>query len=167
MVIPTLILLSWYSYRAISQLSPERQFELVLWVLLTAAVELVPVPLWRGTIISMGFPLMMVVAFLYPPAAAAAAAFLAASDPRELKREVGLLRALFNRSTIALSIWAASGVFHGLVTFKSDEWLLLVAAALAAVVDYLVNFGFISVVASLHYRTSPIRVIRELNRSVK
>lgn len=161
-VIPTLILLSWYSYRAISQLSPERQFELVLWVLLTAAVELVPVPLWRGTIISMGFPLMMVVAFLYPPAAAAAAAFLAASDPRELKREVGLLRALFNRSTIALSIWAASGVFHGLVTFKSDEWLLLVAAALAAVVDYLVNFGFISVVASLHYRTSPIRVIREL-----
>ena len=32
-VIPTLILLSWYSYRAISQLGPERRFELVLWVL--------------------------------------------------------------------------------------------------------------------------------------
>jgi signal transduction histidine kinase len=166
-VVPTLILLSWYSLRAISGLEGGAQFELVLWVLLTAAVELVPVPLWRGTIISMGFPLMMVVAFLYPPAAAGAAAFLAASDPRELKREVGLLRALFNRSTIGLSIWAASGVFHGLVVLmpphlRSPEWALLLAAALAAVVDYLVNFGFISVVASLHYGTSPIRVIREL-----
>jgi signal transduction histidine kinase len=162
-VVPTMILLSWYSYRAIAELSTQRQLELILWVLLTAAVELIPVPLWRGTIISMGFPLMMVVAFLYPPAAAGAAAFLAASDPRELKREVGLLRALFNRSTIGLSIWAASGVFHGLVTFReSSEWQLILAAALAAVVDYLVNFGFISVVASLHYGTSPIRVIREL-----
>jgi signal transduction histidine kinase len=173
-VIPTLISLSWFSYQAISGLTGERQFQLFLWVVLTAAVELIPVPLWRGTIISMGFPLMMVVAFLYPPAAAGAAAFLAASDPRELKREVGLLRALFNRSTIGLSIWAASGVFHGLVaafaekdstlhlTFDSPEWVLLPAAALAAVVDYLVNFGFISVVASLHYGTSPIRVIREL-----
>jgi signal transduction histidine kinase len=36
------------------------------------------------------------------------------------------------------------------------------AASLAAVVDYLVYFGFISIVASLHYRTSPVRVIREL-----
>jgi signal transduction histidine kinase len=166
-VIPTLISLSWFSYHAISGLSGRRQIELVLWVLLTAAVELVPVPLWRGTIISMGFPLMMVVAFLYPPAAAGAAAFLAASDPRELRGEVGLLRALFNRSTIGLSIWAASGVFNGLVTLRppddrSPEWALLLAAALAAVVDYLVNFGFISIVASLHYKTSPIRVIREL-----
>jgi signal transduction histidine kinase len=166
-VVPTLISLSWFSYHAISGLSGTRQFELVLWVLLTAAVELVPVPLWRGTIISMGFPLMMVVAFLYPPAAAGAAAFLAASDPRELRGEVGLLRALFNRSTIGLSIWAASGVFNGLATLRppalqSPEWQLLVAAALAAVVDYLVNFGFISIVASLHYGTSPVRVIREL-----
>jgi len=162
-VFPTLILLSWHAYRAISEVPTEERLQLVLWVLVTAAVELIPVPLWRGTIISMGFPLMMVVAFLYPPAAAGAAAFLAASDPRELKREVGLLRALFNRSTIGLSIWAASGVFNGLVTFdESPEWQLILAAALAAVVDYLVNFGFISVVASLHYGTSPIRVIREL-----
>jgi hypothetical protein len=72
--------------------------EILVWVVVIALVELMPVPMWRGTIISMGFPLLMVVAFLYEPPAAAAAAFLAASDPRELHRQVGLLRALFNRS---------------------------------------------------------------------
>src|SRR5215216_2272455 len=68
-------------------------FQLVVWVLIIALVELIPVPVWRGVHVSMGFPLMMVVAFMYEPQVAAAAAFLAASDPREFKREVGLLRA--------------------------------------------------------------------------
>ena len=111
----------------------------------------------------MGFPLLMAVAFLYPePAVAGAAAFLAASDPRELRREVGLLQALFNRSCIALAVWAAGAVFHSLVTLDDPPLALVVAALLAAIVDYIVNFGVISIVASLHYRTNPIRVIREL-----
>ena len=144
-------------------LASSQKAELVVWVAITAAVELIPVPLWRGTIISMGFPLLMVVAFLYPPSAAGAAAFLAASDPRELRREVGILRALFNRSTIALSVWAASAVFHGIANLPGSDWYVLIAAAvLAAAVDYLVNFGVVSLVASLHYRTSPVRIIREL-----
>jgi signal transduction histidine kinase len=111
----------------------------------------------------MGFPLLMAVAFLYPPAIAGSAAFLAASDPRELRREVSFLQALFNRSSIALAVWAAGGVFHALVDLKKSPALALVGAALlAAIVDYIVNFGVISIVASLHYRTNPIQVIREL-----
>ena len=108
----------------------------------------------------MGFPLLMVVAFLYPPAVAGGAAFLAASDPREVRREVPVLRAFFNRSVIALSVWAASATFHALVDIDSRAWALVAAAVLAAAVDYLVNFGVISIIASIHYRTSPIRVIR-------
>jgi signal transduction histidine kinase len=110
----------------------------------------------------MGFPLLMAVAFLYPPAVAGSAAFLAASDPREFRREVSILQALFNRSCIALAVWAAGGVFHALVTLDSPAYALVAAALLAAIVDYIVNFGVISIVASLHYRTDPIRVIREL-----
>jgi signal transduction histidine kinase len=163
-VIPTIAALAWASSRALPSLDHQQLWDLVIWVVLIAAVELIPVPLWRGTIISMGFPLLMVVAFLYPPAVAGSAAFLAASDPRELKREVGFLQALFNRSSIALAVWAASGVFNSLVDIRTeDSAVLLVAAALlAAIVDYVVNFGVISIVASLHYRTNPIRVIREL-----
>jgi signal transduction histidine kinase len=162
-VVPTVLGLAIALGEAGGTLTSDQITELVIWVVITAAVELIPVPLWRGTIISMGFPLLMVVAFLYPPPAAGAAAFLAASDPRELRHEVGMLRALFNRSTIALAVWAASAVFQAIATLGSSEWYLLIAgAAIAAGVDYLVNFGVVSVVASLHYRTSPARVIREL-----
>jgi signal transduction histidine kinase len=164
LVIPTIAALAWGSWRQIPSLGHDEIRDLVIWVVLIAAVELVPVPLWRGTIISMGFPLLMVVAFLYPPAVAGSAAFLAASDPRELKREVSFLQALFNRSSIALAVWAASAVFRSLVDIRADPSpVALVAAALmAAIVDYVVNFGVVSIVASLHYRSNPIRVIREL-----
>ena len=162
-VLPTILGLTLALRNAIPNLASDETAQLIVWVAITAAVELIPVPLWRGTIISMGFPLLMVVAFLYPPSAAGAAAFLAASDPRELRREVGLLRALFNRSAIALSVWAASAVFHSFADLETSTWYeLITAAVLAAAVDYLVNFGVVSLVASLHYRTSPVRIIREL-----
>jgi signal transduction histidine kinase len=155
--------LAWASSQALGELTGRQELDLVIWILVTASVEFIPVPLWRGTIISMGFPLLMAVAFLYPPAIAGSAAFLAASDPRELRREVSFLQALFNRSSIALAVWAAGGVFHALVDLKKSPALALVGAALlAAIVDYIVNFGVISIVASLHYRTNPIQVIREL-----
>jgi hypothetical protein len=119
-VVPTVVALGWTSSRALDQLNGTEVRNLIIWIVLTASVELVPVPLWRGTIISMGFPLLMAVAFLYPPAVAGSAAFLAASDPREFRREVSLLQALFNRSAIALAVWAASGVFTSLVTLESS-----------------------------------------------
>jgi signal transduction histidine kinase len=162
-VAPTVVGLTWGFTQVLPELTSDQMIELLLWIAITAVVELVPVPLWRGTTISMGFPLLMVVAFLYPPAAAGAAAFLAASDPREFKGEVGLLRALFNRSAIALAIWAASAVFHALVDLETSDPLRLVGAAIAAAaIDYIVNFGVVAMVASLHFRTNPIRVIREL-----
>jgi signal transduction histidine kinase len=161
-VVPTVLALGWASSRALANLGRSETGDLVVWILVIASVELIPVPLWRGTIISMGFPLLMAVAFLYPPAVAGSAAFLAASDPREFRREVGFLQALFNRSCIALAVWAAGEVFHSLVTLEYPPLALVGAALLAAIVDYIVNFGVISIVASLHYRTNPIRVIREL-----
>src|SRR5919108_3318255 len=89
-------------------------WQLALWALGIALVELLPVPAWRGLSISVGFPLLMVVAFLFAPAAAGATAFVGASDPREFRREVTVLRALFNRCQVALSVVAASAVFHAM-----------------------------------------------------
>jgi len=137
--------------------------QLLGWVVTIALVELIPVPMWRGTTISMGFPLLMVVAFLYEPSAAAAAAFLAASDPREIRREIGLLRALFNRSQVALAVGASSAVFHTFASVDSSPPVeLLAAAALAAIVDYIVNSTLVCLAASIHFWMSPMRVIRQL-----
>ena len=93
--------------------------ELILWAVLVAAVELLPVPAWRGLHLSVGFPLLMVVAMLYPPIAAGAVAFAGASDPRELRGEVDFLSAIFNRCQVALSVFAASAVFHGLANIDN------------------------------------------------
>jgi signal transduction histidine kinase len=162
-IAPTLTLIAVSLVRSDTALAGNAPVELAVWVLIIGLVELIPVPMWRGTHISMGFPLLMVVAFLYEPPAAALAALLAASDPRELKHEVGFLRALFNRCQVALSVFAASAVFHALVDIQDSQVAgLFLAAALASVVDYLVNATFVCFAASIYYRMPPLRVIRQL-----
>src|SRR5262245_64659496 len=69
-VVPTLVGLTVSNVHNRGELSETEFIELAVWILIIALVELVPVPVWRGVHISMGFPLMMVVAFLYPPDAA-------------------------------------------------------------------------------------------------
>src|SRR6476661_1369322 len=75
----------------------------LLWAPLVAGVELLPVSTWRGLTLSVGFPLLMMIAILYPPGAAGIIAFLGAFDPREVRREVSLAAAVYNRSQVALS----------------------------------------------------------------
>src|SRR6202043_1712769 len=98
-----------------------------------------PVPFWRGIQISTGFPLLMALAFLYPPAAAGLTAFVGACDPREFKRDVPLLKALFNRSQITLSVLVSSVVFHALTSVDRPVVAQVGVASLATVADYLVN----------------------------
>lgn len=141
--------------------------ELVIWAALIGLVELLPVPAWRGLTISVGFPLLMVVAFLYEPAAAAAVALIGASDPREFRGEVSFLRALFNRCQVALSVLAASAVFHALTGFGREsepgsEVVLVLAAAGASLVDYAVNSGLVAVFVSLRTGVPIQQVAQEL-----
>ncbi|HJU57830.1 MAG TPA: hypothetical protein VJ774_03755, partial [Actinomycetota bacterium] len=162
-VVPTLVGLTMSIVRHRGDLSEDEFIELAVWILIIALVELVPVPVWRGVHISMGFPLMMVLAFLYPANAAAAAAFLAASDPRELRREVGILRALFNRCQVALAVGSAGVIFHAMAEIETSSVAeLLLAASLASVADYVVNTSLVCIAASIHFSMNPLRVIREL-----
>ncbi len=162
-VFPTLCLLGIALAQDDGALIREDWPALLAWVLIIGLVELIPVPMWRGTIISMGFPLLMVVAFVYEPAAAAGAALLAASDPREWRGEVGPLRALFNRCQVALAVAASSAIFHSIVSIESRNAVrLLAAASLAAVADYVVNSTLVCLAASIHYRMHPFKVIRQL-----
>ena len=134
----------------------------LLWAGLIAAVELVPVPAWRGVTISVGFPILVMVAILYPPGLAGLIAFLGASDPRELKREVGLGLALFNRSQVALSVVAASAVFHLVVPPDAGAALKIAGAALAAVADYVVNVSLVTGYMSLKLGHRPSAMLRQL-----
>ncbi|MGB7805071.1 MAG: sensor histidine kinase [Actinomycetota bacterium] len=136
---------------------------LLLWSVLIALVELLPVPVWRGLQVSVGFPLLIMIAILYPPGIAGLLAFLGASDPREFTREVSVLRALFNRSQVALSVIAASFVFHSIAEIgSSPPWTLLLAAAVAAIADYVVNSTLVTIFVSMRVRAPISQVAKEL-----
>lgn len=135
----------------------------LLWAVLIGAIELMPVPAWGSLTISVGFPLMIMVAIIYPPGAAALITLLGASDPLEIRREVPVATAVFNRCQVALSVLAASATFHALADLgDSPEWLLIAAAALAAVADYVVNGGIVALYMSLRLRMNPAKVIQDL-----
>jgi signal transduction histidine kinase len=141
--------------------------ELVFWAALVAVMELLPVPAWRGLLVSLGFPLLMMVGVLYAPIAAAVTAFVGEVDAREFKREISLVKAVFNRCQIALSVFAASGVYHligGSFPTDSDAsvYLGILGAMAAAVADYLVNSGIVTAYVSIQTGLRPWAVIKEL-----
>ncbi len=109
----------------------------------------------------------MMIAILYPPEVAGVIAFVGASDPRELKREVALSTALFNRSQVALAVMAAGYVFHlfqePLVDLMlTATWVLILAACLAAVADYVVNAGLVATFMGIKLRVPFGKMIRQL-----
>ena len=82
--------------------------------------ELLPVPVWRDARLELSFPISMAAAVLYPPAIAGLIAFVGSFDPREIRRDVPLSRALFNRSQIALATMVVGVVFHALADVGSS-----------------------------------------------
>ena len=139
----------------------------LLWSVLIAGIEFLPVPAWRGLTISVGFPVLIMVAILYPPGSAGAIALVGALDPREFRREVSLGAALYNRSQVALSVVAASAVFHVFhgaheQLGASAPWILVAAAALAALADYAVNAGLVTLYMSTKLGISPAEMFRQL-----
>jgi signal transduction histidine kinase len=135
---------------------------IVPWVILIAAVELLPVTTWSGVQVSVGYPLIMAVALVFPPEIAALVGLLSASDPRELRREVSVIRALFNRCQVTLAVLAASAVFHSFASTDKRLIVILPAALAAILVDYVINLGLVTVAVSVVHRVQPLAVMKEL-----
>jgi signal transduction histidine kinase len=156
--IPTLGLVVYGIVRS----SGSARLSLVPWMLLIAVVDLLPVSTWRGIQMLLDFPLLVAVAMLYRPEAACAALFIASFDAREFKREVGVLRAGFNRSQVALSAFAASATFHALGDVHGGFLRLALAGLPAIAAGYLVNTGLVAIGASLLYREPLPAVVARL-----
>jgi signal transduction histidine kinase len=121
----------------------------LLFLVAVAMVDLIPVPGWGGLQLSLSFPLLLGVAIIFEPPVATLIAFLGSMDPREFRREVSLVKALFNRSQMALSILAASLLFD-LVAEPNSEWfLLMLGVVLAASAAYVINAGLVALLGSM------------------
>jgi signal transduction histidine kinase len=137
--------------------------ELVLWTVVIAIVEYLPIPAWHGLRVGMGFPLMLMVGIIYSPLSARVTALAGSLDPREFRREVHPLVAIFNRAQVALSVSVASFAFHEIASIHtSPTWVLLIAAMVAAIVDYLINSGIVTAYVTIQSGLSPKQVIADL-----
>jgi signal transduction histidine kinase len=133
--------------------------EAVTWVLAVAVTDLIPVPLWGPVVLTMSLPVLLALGMLVAPTEAALVALLGSFDPREFRREISLLRSLYNRSQVALAVLCASHVFHQ-VGGDLQDWPWVLAAALAALsVDFVLNGLLVAVPVHVMTRVKFLAVV--------
>lgn len=134
----------------------------VAWVCGIALVGLAAIPSVGETQLSLDMPLAIAASFTFGPWVGGAIAFLGYCDTRELRREIPLLRGLFNRSQVALSVIIGGLVFRGLSPGGIRWPGSLVAAALAVAADAIVNYALVVTAKTLHERSSPLETLLAL-----
>ncbi|GBC87197.1 Sensor histidine kinase WalK [bacterium HR12] len=135
--------------------------DVLLFGLAVAVVDLIPVPGWGGLQLSLSFPILLGAAIVFPPPVAAAIAFVGSVDPRELRREMPALLALFNRSQMAASTLAGSILFHRLAEAEGPVGPFALGVLAAAIAAYSLNAIF---VAGYHALLRGVRVAQVLRR---
>jgi signal transduction histidine kinase len=135
-------------------------------VVCTAAVDLIPIPAWKDIELSLSFPLLIGVAMLFLPVMAGVIALIGTSDRRELRGQVSVPRALWNRSQMALAIVAGSLVFHQLSSHAPalERWWVLLPVALAtAVTAYAINTLFVATHAAIDHGVGLREVLEKMH----
>ncbi|HEX6844722.1 MAG TPA: EAL domain-containing protein [Actinomycetota bacterium] len=142
----------------------------VVWASAVTVAELLPVPTSVSMAFSLSFPLELSAALLFPTPVAAAIALAGSADQRELRGELPLLKAIFIRSQIALSVVVESLMFKiwlqpsDLGAF--EPWMLIAPTLLAAVAGYATN----TLIVAVYYRLQTGRplgaVLREMHDGV-
>jgi signal transduction histidine kinase len=137
----------------------------LFFTLCIAGVDLIPIPAWQDIELSLSFPIMIGVALLYAPPVAGMIAIVGSSDIHEFRREVPLMRSLWNRSQMALAVVAGSAVFHQLSNVLDPWWELVPAALAATIVAYAINAILVALHASLQYDLTVKQVLRKMHGS--
>src|SRR6266545_7474846 len=129
--VPVIVAAVWIVASDVSRFA---NIALLYWVGVISIVELLPVQGWRDLNMTLAEPLLWGFALIAPARVAFVVAFVAAADPREFRREIGVGRALFNRAQLAVSILVCSVLFRELGGDTSHwERLLPLAIAVASI----------------------------------
>ena len=144
------------------QRNPDAPFfsTFVFWTALLAAIELLPVSLGFGSEVTMGFPihLALAITFRSQPWVAMLIAGLGALDVREVRGQIPVWRAAFNRSQTMLSVGAAAWVF---ATFSDIPYNPLVVTV-GALVHLIANLSLVALMVSLHMGVPVVQAFKEL-----
>lgn len=136
---------------------------LLAWTAIVALVELLPVPVSQVLRLSLSFPILLAVAILYEsPLVVGVVTVLGLFDPREIRREVSVLTALFNRCQTALAFVAGNIVFHSTASLESNWYVLLPIVVLSTVATYAVNVALVAAYMHLVYGKTLREVLSQL-----
>lgn len=160
-IVPMLAYLAWALPRYREDLTPSVLF----FIAAVAIVDLLPVPGWGGLQLSLSFPVLLGAAIIYPPAIASFVGVVGSFDPREFRREVSLLKAVWNRCQVGLSILAGGTLFHRMAELDSPWTRLVPAIMLAGVVAYAANALCVAVQTAVLRRISLGSVIAKMHGS--
>jgi signal transduction histidine kinase len=131
---------------------------IIFWVALLAAVELLPVTLGFGTAITMTMPVHLALAILYEPWLAMLITAVSAIDLREMRGELPLWRALFNRAQITLAVGATCAPFG----IFASEALTAPPVILGALGHLVANLTLVAMMINLDQRVPLLTAIRNL-----
>ena len=139
--------------------TPPPPSELIFWIALLLSAELLPVSLGFQTQVTMSFPITVALAIHFhdQPATAMTIAGLGSFDVREVRREIPLWHALFNRAQLMLAVGAAAAVISAMGGDPFDFPMGAVAIALAAIVHFVVNLGLVGAWVN-RFRGVPLNV---------
>jgi diguanylate cyclase (GGDEF)-like protein len=178
--VPVVVYLVWSIFHETAAYAEAGVFTMILWAVAISAVDLMPVPTTISSVgFSLSFPLELSVALLYPTPVAATIALFGSSDPREFRREIPFMKALFIRAQIAAAVMAESMVFRA-VAHDSIELIgqdnaeitasiiggIVLGVILAAICGYTVNLLFVSVYGYFQDGENPVEVIKEIHVGV-
>jgi hypothetical protein len=151
-IMPVVAFIAWSMSKSWEEAAEAYLPGLLVWIAVIAVVDLIPIHVWGSVEIAISFPVLLAAGMVFPPYLACFLAFVSSLDVREFRREITLLRGLFNRAHIAASVLAASIVFHAMGGDFS-RWPAVIGAGFAALVaDVVVNGSL--VLAGTHLLTA-------------
>jgi signal transduction histidine kinase len=136
--------------------------DVAIWLPVVVLADLMPVTLWKPIELTMSLPVLLAAAIVFPPVVAFTLGFIGNTDRRELRRRIPLLRGLFNRSNVALSVLSASWLFHR-TGGSLRSWPSAIGFAfLALIADMVVNNALAMLGAHFLFEKSLPDVLRQL-----
>jgi signal transduction histidine kinase len=136
--------------------------EIAVWAVAAAAVGAAAIQLSGGEQLGLDMPLLLAAGFVLGPVPAGVLALVGYVDLREIRGDISIGRALFNRSQTSLSAMGAAGIY-GLLNPQGVFWPTTILAAIAAVcVDVLLNVTLVSGIVALHERLPPTVSVHRL-----
>ena len=123
--------------------------DLGAWIGLTIVASLAPVPSGRGAWLAFDLPVVVGAGLVLGPLGAGVVGLVGACDIREVRRELSLSRAVFNRAQVSLCGVAGAWIF-GVLGGELGDWPMAAFLGLLAVAtDCLLNYTLVAMSSSL------------------